>query len=42
MGVPGQLRRKLGDAEQEVILKYARNYVEYKEQYLREKRLTSS
>ncbi len=36
MGVPGQQRKELGDAEQETILRYARNYLGYKEQYQRE------
>ncbi len=36
MGVPGKFRKTLGDADQEMILRYARNYLEYKEQYLRE------
>ena len=36
MGVPGQFRRNLSDEEQETILRYAKNYVAYKEQYLRE------
>jgi carbonic anhydrase/acetyltransferase-like protein (isoleucine patch superfamily) len=38
MGVPGKLRKKLGDAEEEKILQYARNYLAYKDQYLRELR----
>jgi carbonic anhydrase/acetyltransferase-like protein (isoleucine patch superfamily) len=36
MGSPGKLRRKLTDEEQETILHYANNYLEYKESYLRE------
>jgi carbonic anhydrase/acetyltransferase-like protein (isoleucine patch superfamily) len=36
MGVPGKLRKKLGEEEQEMILRYAKNYLEYKDQYLRE------
>ena len=36
MGVPGKFRKKLGEEDQETILRYARNYLEYKEQYLRE------
>jgi carbonic anhydrase/acetyltransferase-like protein (isoleucine patch superfamily) len=35
MGVPGKFRKKLGDADQETILRYARNYLGYKDQYLR-------
>jgi carbonic anhydrase/acetyltransferase-like protein (isoleucine patch superfamily) len=42
MGVPGQFRRKLGEEEQEMILRYARNYLEYKEQYLKEVRNTAT
>jgi len=38
MGVPGQFRRKLGEEEQEMILRYAKNYLEYNEQYLKERR----
>lgn len=37
MGVPGKFRKKIDDAEsQEMILRYAKNYLDYKEQYLRE------
>jgi carbonic anhydrase/acetyltransferase-like protein (isoleucine patch superfamily) len=36
MGSPGKLRRKLGQEEQKTILRYARNYLEYKEAYLKE------
>jgi carbonic anhydrase/acetyltransferase-like protein (isoleucine patch superfamily) len=36
MGVPGKQRKELGDADQEGILRYARNYLEYKDQYLKE------
>lgn len=37
MGVPGKFRKKVDDAEtQEMILRYAKNYLEYKDQYLRE------
>src|SRR5438045_1019934 len=38
MGVPGSFKRKLDDAAQEMILRYARNYLDYKNQYLREVR----
>ncbi len=38
MGVPGKFRKQLGEADQEVILRYARNYLEYRENYLRERR----
>lgn len=37
MGSPGKLRRKLDEKDQETILRYAKNYLEYKEEYLREK-----
>ena len=38
MGVPGKQYKELGEAEQETILRYARNYLTYKDQYLREER----
>jgi len=37
MGVPGKFRKALGEAEQEGILRYAKNYLDYKEQYLKER-----
>src|SRR5438132_11181922 len=40
MGVPGKQRKALNDADQEGILRYARNYLGYKEQYKKE-RLTA-
>jgi carbonic anhydrase/acetyltransferase-like protein (isoleucine patch superfamily) len=36
MGSPGKFRRKLEEKDQETITRYARNYLEYKESYLRE------
>ncbi|MGH9580237.1 MAG: gamma carbonic anhydrase family protein [Terriglobales bacterium] len=36
MGVPGKFKKALGAADQETILRYARNYLEYKDSYLRE------
>ena len=36
MGVPGAFKKKLDDAAQETILRYARNYLDYKEQYRRQ------
>src|SRR6266852_5637105 len=36
MGVPGKFRKSLGEADQEMILRYANNYLDYKEQYLKE------
>jgi len=37
MGSPGKFRRKLDQKDQEMILQYARNYLGYKEEYLRER-----
>jgi carbonic anhydrase/acetyltransferase-like protein (isoleucine patch superfamily) len=37
MGSPGKFRRKLDDRDQEMIMRYARNYLEYKDSYLNEK-----
>lgn len=37
MGVPGKFKKKLDDAMQEIILRYAQNYLDYKEQYLKER-----
>jgi carbonic anhydrase/acetyltransferase-like protein (isoleucine patch superfamily) len=37
MGVPGKFRKTLGDAEQQMIMGYARNYLEYKDSYLRDR-----
>ncbi len=37
MGVPGRFRKQLGPEDQETILRYARNYLGYKEQYLKER-----
>ena len=36
MGSPGKFRRKLDGKDQEMIMMYARNYLEYKETYLSE------
>jgi len=41
MGSPGKVRKKLTDEDQETILRYARNYLGYKEQYLAELRSDS-
>jgi carbonic anhydrase/acetyltransferase-like protein (isoleucine patch superfamily) len=35
-GVPAKMRRELSDADRELILEYARNYLYYTEIYLRE------
>jgi len=37
MGSPGKFRRKLENGEDEMILRYATNYLGYKEDYLRER-----
>jgi len=37
MGSPGKVRRKLSEEEQAGILVYGRNYLGYKEQYLKER-----
>jgi carbonic anhydrase/acetyltransferase-like protein (isoleucine patch superfamily) len=37
MGSPGRFRRKLGPGEDETIMRYARNYLGYKDEYLRER-----
>ncbi len=36
MGSPGKFRRKLGPEDQETIFRYARNYLGYREEYLKE------
>ena len=38
MGVPGTVRKQLTDEDQETILRYARNYLGYREQYLAERK----
>jgi carbonic anhydrase/acetyltransferase-like protein (isoleucine patch superfamily) len=37
MGSPGKFRRKLEEKDQEAIMRYARNYLGYTEEYLRER-----
>jgi carbonic anhydrase/acetyltransferase-like protein (isoleucine patch superfamily) len=37
MGSPGKFKRKLGPAEEESIMRYARNYLGYKDEYLKER-----
>ena len=37
MGSPGKFRRKLEAADEEAIMRYARNYLGYKDEYLRER-----
>ncbi len=36
MGSPGKFKRKLNEKDQEAIMRYANNYLGYKESYLRE------
>jgi len=36
MGSPGKFRRQLTPADQETIMRYARNYLGYKDEYLKE------
>jgi carbonic anhydrase/acetyltransferase-like protein (isoleucine patch superfamily) len=38
MGSPGKFRRRLEENDRESILRYANNYLEYKESYLRERK----
>jgi len=38
MGAPGKVRRQLDDSDQEMILRYARNYLGYKQTYLAERK----
>ncbi len=37
MGSPGQFKRKLNEKDQEAIMRYANNYLGYKESYLQER-----
>lgn len=39
MGAPGKFRRLLDEKEQAMILRYAENYLEYKETYLSERKI---
>jgi carbonic anhydrase/acetyltransferase-like protein (isoleucine patch superfamily) len=38
MGSPGKFHRKLVEKDQEMILMYAKNYLEYKDTYLKERK----
>jgi carbonic anhydrase/acetyltransferase-like protein (isoleucine patch superfamily) len=38
MGVPGKIRKKLEAKDEEMILRYARNYLDYTQAYLLEKK----
>jgi carbonic anhydrase/acetyltransferase-like protein (isoleucine patch superfamily) len=42
MGSPGKFRRKLEAADHEAIMRYANNYLGYKEEYLKESRQLSA
>jgi carbonic anhydrase/acetyltransferase-like protein (isoleucine patch superfamily) len=37
-GIPGKFRKTLGDDARQMIEQYAKNYLEYKEDYLRERK----
>jgi carbonic anhydrase/acetyltransferase-like protein (isoleucine patch superfamily) len=37
MGSPGKFRRRIEPGEEEMILRYARNYLGYKDEYLKER-----
>lgn len=41
-GVPGKLRRELGDRDRALILEYAQNYLDYVEMYLAEAGMSRS
>jgi carbonic anhydrase/acetyltransferase-like protein (isoleucine patch superfamily) len=41
MGSPGKFRRKLEEKDQETILRYANNYLDYKDSYLAERQSLS-
>jgi carbonic anhydrase/acetyltransferase-like protein (isoleucine patch superfamily) len=41
MGVPGKRRKELTEADQETILRYAKNYLNYKAQYQQERSPTA-
>ena len=38
MGVPGKVRKQLSDDDKQTILRYAKNYLGYKETYLAERK----
>jgi len=42
MGSPGKFRRKLDDQDQETILRYARNYLGHKQEYLAARKVQST
>ena len=37
-GIPGKVRRELDDKDRELILQYAKNYLDYVEIYLEERK----
>jgi carbonic anhydrase/acetyltransferase-like protein (isoleucine patch superfamily) len=41
IGVPGKMRRKLKPEDEESILRYARNYLDYTQSYLQERRASA-
>jgi carbonic anhydrase/acetyltransferase-like protein (isoleucine patch superfamily) len=41
IGVPGKMRRKLKPEDEESILRYARNYLDYTHSYLQERRASA-
>ena len=41
MGSPGKFRRKLDHNDQETIMRYAKNYLEYKDTYLKQQAVSS-
>ena len=42
MGVPGKVRKKLEPRDEDMILRYAKNYLDYTKTYLREKKSFAS
>ena len=42
LGSPGKFRRRLEKADEDMILRYAANYIAYKKQYLLERKEASS
>ena len=37
MGIPAKVKRKLGSEDEEMILRYAKNYLDYTKTYLSER-----
>jgi carbonic anhydrase/acetyltransferase-like protein (isoleucine patch superfamily) len=42
MGVPGKVRKQLGPQDEETILRYARNYLDYTQMYIAERRASTA